>query len=119
MPTPFDTWTADDALAKVDAPADYAVLTAYYAGDHYQGGAQWAGPRPQPDQPGYQEAVAGQVVEQSANAITGIVLSFSIVPAIMIGVSLWALSRYPLRRGDIDGAPAASAAPAGAAEETR
>lgn len=57
MPTPFDTWTADDALAKVDAPADYAVLTAYYDGDHYQGGAQWAGPRPQPDQPGYQEAV--------------------------------------------------------------
>ncbi len=77
---------------------------------------------------GYQEAVAGQVVEQSANAITGIVLSFSIVPAIMIGVSLWALSRYPLRRADVDGALPASESPvAGAAggpaadavEETR
>ncbi|QNO38261.1 MFS transporter [Protaetiibacter sp. SSC-01] len=74
---------------------------------------------------GYQEAFAGQVVEQSANALTGIVLSFSIVPAIMIGVSLWALSRYPLRRGDIDGAVVASAVPVGditaadTAEETR
>jgi Na+/melibiose symporter-like transporter len=58
---------------------------------------------------GYQEAVAGVTVEQSANAITGIVLSFSIVPAIMIGLSLWSLGRYPLRRSDIDEATAASA----------
>jgi Na+/melibiose symporter-like transporter len=58
---------------------------------------------------GYQEAVAGVTVEQSANAITGIVLSFSIVPAIMIGLSLWSLGRYPLRRSDIDAATAASA----------
>jgi Na+/melibiose symporter-like transporter len=58
---------------------------------------------------GYQEAVAGEIVEQSANAVAGIVLSFSIVPAIMIGLSLWTLGRYPLRRGDIDAATAASA----------
>jgi Na+/melibiose symporter-like transporter len=58
---------------------------------------------------GYQEAVVGEIVEQSANAVAGIVLSFSIVPAIMIGLSLWALGRYPLRRGDIDAATAASA----------
>jgi len=51
---------------------------------------------------GYQEAVAGQTVEQSANAIAGIVLGFSIVPAIMIALSLWTLSRYPLRRHDIE-----------------
>jgi len=57
---------------------------------------------------GYQEAVAGQTVEQSANAVAGIVLSFSIMPAIMIGLSLWALGRYPLRRVDIDGTAAAS-----------
>src|SRR5690606_7075472 len=57
---------------------------------------------------GYQESVVGVTVEQSANAITGIVLSFSIVPAIMIGLSLWTLGRYPLRRGDLDAAPAAS-----------
>lgn len=59
---------------------------------------------------GYQEAVAGQVVEQSANAVAGIVLSFSIVPAIMIGLSLWTLGRYPLRRSDVE-ADAAIAAP--------
>lgn len=61
---------------------------------------------------GYQEAVAGQTVEQSANAITGIVVSFSIVPAIMIGLSLWTLTRYPLRRSDID-----ETAPASTPEE--
>jgi len=58
---------------------------------------------------GYQESVAGVAVEQSATAITGIVLSFSIVPAIMIGLSLWSLGRYPLRRTDIDPVTAASA----------
>jgi len=65
---------------------------------------------------GYQEAVAGVTVEQSANAIAGIVLGFSIVPAIMIGLSLWTLARYPLRRADVDGAPAASADVTGAAQ---
>lgn len=58
---------------------------------------------------GYQEGVAGAVLEQSPTAIAGIVLSFSIVPAVMIGLSLWTLSRYPLRRSDIDAATAASA----------
>ncbi|TXK19608.1 MFS transporter [Homoserinibacter sp. GY 40078] len=51
---------------------------------------------------GYQEGVAGSVLEQSPDAILGIVLSFSIVPAIMIGLSLWTLSRYPLRRSDLE-----------------
>jgi len=60
---------------------------------------------------GYQEGVAGAVATQSPLAVTGIVLSFSIVPAIMIGLSLWSLARYPLRRTDIDGEPTASAAP--------
>ena len=63
---------------------------------------------------GYQESVAGQTVEQSANAVAGIVLGFSIVPAIMVGLSLWTLSRYPLRRHDIE-ADAALAATDGAA----
>jgi len=57
---------------------------------------------------GYQEGVAGAVTEQSPLAVTGIVLSFSIVPALMIAVSVWALARYPLRRADIDGASTAS-----------
>ena len=64
---------------------------------------------------GYQEAVAGETVEQGVNAITGIVLSFSIIPAIMIGLSLWSLGRYPLRRGDVDGAATASVAQQGGA----
>ncbi|WP_166869523.1 MFS transporter [Salinibacterium sp. ZJ70] len=51
---------------------------------------------------GYQEAVAGAVVWQGDLAITGIVLSFSVIPAIMIGASLLTLGRYPLRRIDID-----------------
>jgi Na+/melibiose symporter-like transporter len=68
---------------------------------------------------GYQESVADVAVEQSANAITGIVLSFSIVPAIMIGLSLWSLGRYPLRRSDIDAATAASAIRTETASATR
>lgn len=51
---------------------------------------------------GYLEAVAGQVVTQPASAITGIELSFSIVPAVIIALSLWSFSRYPLRKADID-----------------
>lgn len=58
---------------------------------------------------GYQEGIAGSVLEQNPNAIVGIVLSFSIVPAIMVGLSLWTLARYPLRRDDIDAETAASA----------
>ena len=51
---------------------------------------------------GYVDKVAGQVVVQSGTAQLGIILSFSIVPAIVIAVSLLALARYPLRRVDID-----------------
>ena len=67
---------------------------------------------------GYREAVAGETVQQSADAITGIVLSFSILPAILIGLSLWSLARYPLRRSDIDG-PAAASDTASETETTR
>jgi Na+/melibiose symporter-like transporter len=51
---------------------------------------------------GYVSSVAGQMVEQPDAAVTGIVLSFSVAPALLIGLSLLALARYPLRRGDID-----------------
>lgn len=51
---------------------------------------------------GYTVSVAGQTVEQSPMAIAGIVLSFSVVPAIIMLLSLWPLSRYPLRKADID-----------------
>lgn len=56
---------------------------------------------------GYQESTGAMFVWQSDLAITGIVLSFSVIPAIMIGASLWCLGRYPLRRADIDSESAA------------
>jgi len=51
---------------------------------------------------GYLESLGGQVVAQPPSAIAGIILSFSIVPAVIIAASLWSFSRYPLRRADID-----------------
>ncbi|WP_240740526.1 MFS transporter [Microbacterium sp. PI-1] len=51
---------------------------------------------------GYISTVAGATVEQPAAAITGIVLSFSILPAALMAASLLTLRRYRLRREDID-----------------
>jgi Na+/melibiose symporter-like transporter len=51
---------------------------------------------------GYTSSVADKHAVQSPAAITGIVLSFSIVPAVLIAVSLIPLGRYKLRRTDID-----------------
>ena len=51
---------------------------------------------------GYAESTGTAVVEQSDTAILGIVLSFSAVPAVLIGLSLLAFARYPLRKRDID-----------------
>ncbi|MBW9121147.1 MFS transporter [Microbacterium trichothecenolyticum] len=51
---------------------------------------------------GYVSSTGTQVVEQPDAAITGIVVSFSLAPAVLIGVSLLTLSRYPLRRDDVD-----------------
>jgi len=51
---------------------------------------------------GYVSRAAGQVVEQPDAAVSGIVVSFSLVPAVLIAVSLVTLARYPLRRDDID-----------------
>ena len=51
---------------------------------------------------GYVSSTGGQVVEQPDAAITGIVVSFSLVPAVLIGLSLLTLARYPLRRADIE-----------------
>ena len=39
-------------------------------------------------------------------AITGIVISFSLAPAVLVGLSLLTLARYPLRRTDIESQPA-------------
>lgn len=51
---------------------------------------------------GYVSSTAGETVAQSPTAVTGIVLSFSIVPAALIAVSLLTLSRYRLRRADVE-----------------
>lgn len=51
---------------------------------------------------GYISTVAGTTVEQPEAAITGIVLSFSVLPAMLMGASLLTLRRYRLRRADID-----------------
>ncbi len=64
---------------------------------------------------GYLESTDAEVVTQSAGAIAGIVLSFSVVPAAIVGLSLLALRRYPLRKHDID-PDAALAAVAGMGE---
>lgn len=50
---------------------------------------------------GYAESVAGTDVVQSATALSGIVLSFSVVPAAIIGLSLISLARYRLRKESI------------------
>lgn len=51
---------------------------------------------------GYVESAAGVSVEQSASAIAGIVVSFSVVPAIIVALSLVSLARYRLRRESIE-----------------
>lgn len=51
---------------------------------------------------GYVSSVAGAQVVQPDAAITGIVLSFSILPAALLALSLVPLSRYRLRRHDIE-----------------
>ncbi|WP_169583064.1 MULTISPECIES: MFS transporter [Microbacterium] len=54
---------------------------------------------------GYISSTAGESAGQPDAAITGIIVSFSLAPAALIGLSLIALARYPLRRGDIESQP--------------
>lgn len=58
---------------------------------------------------GYAVSVGTDMPVQSDAAIAGIVLSFSVVPAVIIAASLLTLRRYRLRRGDIDAAAEAAA----------
>ena len=59
---------------------------------------------------GYVSSTGGGAADQPDAAITGIVVSFSVAPAVLIALSLIALARYPLRRADIDsGVPLARA----------
>lgn len=51
---------------------------------------------------GYVSTVAGEVARQPDSAVAGIVLSFSILPALLMIASLFVLRRYRLRRSDIE-----------------
>ncbi|MET0735759.1 MAG: MFS transporter [Microbacterium sp.] len=51
---------------------------------------------------GYVASTAGETVTQPDAAISGIVVSFSVIPAALIGLSLITLARYRLRRADIE-----------------
>lgn len=60
---------------------------------------------------GYVQSVAGETVTQGPAAINGIILSFSLVPALLIVLSLLVFRRYPLRQQDIDAGANNSAPP--------
>lgn len=51
---------------------------------------------------GYIESAAGEIVVQPESAVVGIILSFSVLPAVLIGLSFFFLRRYPLRKVDIE-----------------
>ncbi|MCX7521933.1 MFS transporter [Microbacterium sp. STN6] len=51
---------------------------------------------------GYQQHTGGAAIAQSPAAVAGIIVSFSIVPATLLGLSLIPLTRYRLRKADID-----------------
>lgn len=51
---------------------------------------------------GYVSSTAGETVQQPDAAVTAIVVSFSVVPAVLGGLSLLTLRRYGLRRADIE-----------------
>lgn len=53
---------------------------------------------------GYRESAGFADVVQTPEAITGIVVAFSAVPAVLIAASLAVFARYPLRRAVVDAA---------------
>lgn len=46
---------------------------------------------------GYISTTAGQVVDQPASAITGVTLAFSVLPVVLVALSLPLIWRYPLK----------------------
>ena len=46
---------------------------------------------------GYISTTAGQVVDQPTLAITGVQLAFSVLPVVLVALSLPIIWRYPLR----------------------
>jgi hypothetical protein len=76
MPTPFDTLVLERVkeLLKAATPDTIAVNAAFYAGDHWQGGNAWVGPRPKSNDPGATEVLA-EIARQfvSSNVIREVV----------------------------------------------
>ena len=60
---------------------------------------------------GYVESAGSAVVDQPAAAVAGIVVSFSLLPAALVALSLVPIGRYPLRRHDIQADAALRAVP--------
>lgn len=58
---------------------------------------------------GYVESVGAAEVVQPAAALDGIVVSFSVLPAVLVLVSLVPIARYPIRRDDVQADAAAEA----------
>jgi Na+/melibiose symporter-like transporter len=73
-------WTAGETLGLALGPAAFAVVLA-------------AG--------GYRSSTGGDAV-QPDSALTAIVLGFSLLPAVLIAISLWWLSRYSLDAEEVD-----------------
>ena len=46
---------------------------------------------------GYISTTAGQTVIQPASAVTGVTLAFSVLPVVLVALSLPLILRYPLR----------------------
>lgn len=51
---------------------------------------------------GFVATTADETVTQPESAVIGIVLAFSVIPAVLMFASLLSLARYPLRKADID-----------------
>lgn len=74
MPTPFANWTADEVKKALQARKLPAENAAFMQGDHWQGGAGWAGPRPDATHPNA-ATVMGEIERAfvSQNAIKEVV----------------------------------------------
>ena len=46
---------------------------------------------------GYVSSTAGQTIDQPASAITGVTLAFSVLPVVLVALSLPLILRYPLQ----------------------
>lgn len=93
MPTPFDTWTAQEAkktLGNRSIPTEHGL---FFSGDHWQSGNGWVGPKPTGDMAAevqfalneIERAFVSQnaikeVVERAASGVTAREIAWSLVP---------------------------------------